>query len=99
MMRCLVGGMSLDAEALALDVIQEVGPGGDFLTQRHTLKNFRALWQPALFERRRAEEWAAKGGKRLGDRLREKTLSIIAEHKPEPLPASVRQEINYISRA
>jgi trimethylamine--corrinoid protein Co-methyltransferase len=99
MMRRFVGGMSLDAEALALDVIHQVGPGGDFLTQKHTLKHFRELWQPALFDRRRAEEWAATGGKRLGDRLREKTLSIIRERKPEPLPARVQKEIDHILKA
>jgi trimethylamine--corrinoid protein Co-methyltransferase len=96
MMRCLVDGVSLDAEALALEVIHQVGPGGDFLTQKHTLKHFRELWQPALFDRRRVEDWTATGSRRLGDRLRERTVSIIEEHKPEPLPASVRAEIDYI---
>jgi trimethylamine--corrinoid protein Co-methyltransferase len=99
MMRCFVGGVSLAAEALALEVIQQVGPGGDFLMQKHTLRHFRELWQPVLFDRRRVEDWAATGGKRLGDRLREKTVSIIEEHKPEPLPDSVRAEIDYILKA
>jgi trimethylamine--corrinoid protein Co-methyltransferase len=67
--------------------------------QKHTLRHFRELWQPALFDRRRVEDWAATGGKRLGDRLREKTVSIIEEHKPEPLPDSVRAEIDYILQA
>jgi len=99
MMRRFMGGMTLDAEALALDVIQAVGPGGDFLAADHTFKHFREHWQPTLFDRRRAAEWVAKGSQRLGNRLREKTLNIIAEHKPEPLPASVREEIDYVLRA
>jgi trimethylamine--corrinoid protein Co-methyltransferase len=99
MMRCFVKGTSLDAEALALDVIHKVGPGGDFLTQQHTLKHFRKLWQPALFDRRRIVDWAAAGNQRLGDRLRERTLSIIEEHRPEPLPTGVREEIDRILRA
>src|SRR5690606_15542891 len=41
MMRRFTGGMLLDAESLALDVIHKVGPGGDFLTAKHTLKHFR----------------------------------------------------------
>jgi trimethylamine--corrinoid protein Co-methyltransferase len=96
MMRRFMDGMSLDAEAMALDVIDQVGPGGDFLMAKHTLKHFRELWQPTLFSRQRAEYWIEKGSKRLGDRLREKTVTIIQEHQPEPLPDSVRQEINYI---
>jgi trimethylamine--corrinoid protein Co-methyltransferase len=99
MMRHFMAGVAVDAEALALDVIHNVGPGGDFLTQKHTLQHFRELWQPALFERRRAAEWIAAGGKRLGDRLREKTLATIQEHKPELLADAVREEIDHILRA
>jgi trimethylamine--corrinoid protein Co-methyltransferase len=98
MMRRFMNGVALDAESLALKVIHKVGPGGDFLTERHTLDHFRELWQPALFDRRRIEDWMAAGSKRLGDRLREKTISIIQEHAPEPLPGDVRDEIDYILR-
>lgn len=96
MMRRFVEGFSLDAESLALDVIHQVGPGGDFLTTRHTLRHFRELWQPVLWDRQRADAWSAAGSKRLGDRLRDKTISLIESHQPEPLPDAVRQEINYI---
>ena len=96
MMRRFVGGFSLDAESLALDVIHQVGPGGDFLTARHTLRHFRELWQPVLWDRQRADAWMAAGGKRLGDRLRDKTVSLMESHHPEPLPDAVRQEIIYI---
>jgi trimethylamine--corrinoid protein Co-methyltransferase len=96
MMRSFAGGLSLDADSLALEVIDKVGPGGDFLAERHTLKHFRELWQPSLFDRRRVEEWVAAGSKRLGGRLREKTVAIIDQHRPEPLPDSVREAIAYI---
>jgi trimethylamine--corrinoid protein Co-methyltransferase len=98
MMCRFIDGMALDAESLALDVIHQVGPGGDFLTQKHTLKHFRELWQPALFDRRRAEEWVAAGSPRLGERLREKTVGLIEEHRPEPLADGVREEVEYILR-
>jgi trimethylamine--corrinoid protein Co-methyltransferase len=96
MMRHFMGGMALDAESLALETIHKVGPGGDFLMAQHTLDHFRELWQPSLFERRRAEDWIARGSKRLGDRLREKTLSVIREHEPEPLPDTAKTDIEYI---
>jgi len=95
MMRRFMEGVSLDADSLALEVIHQVGPGGDFLTARHTLKHFRELWQPALISRQRMDDWAADGSRRLGERLREKTVSIIEEHRPEPLPDGVREEIAY----
>lgn len=99
MMRRFVDGFSLDAEALALEVIHEVGPGGDFLTAKHTLRHFRELWQPTLWDRRRVDDWLAAGGKRLGDRLRDKTVSLMESHRPEPLSDAVREEIAYILKS
>src|SRR5512133_1563739 len=81
---------------LALDVIQEVGPGGDYLAHEHTLAHFREFWQPALFSRLRRSDWARRGSKRLGDRLRERTIQTMEAHRPEPLPGGVRDEIAYI---
>jgi trimethylamine--corrinoid protein Co-methyltransferase len=94
--RHFMQGMTLDAESMALELIQEIGPGGEFLTTPHTLKHFRELWQPTLFSRQRMEGWVADGCQRLGDRLREKTLAVMAQHRPEPLPDGVVEEIDYI---
>jgi trimethylamine--corrinoid protein Co-methyltransferase len=99
MMRHFVAGVSLDAESLALEVIHKVGPGGDFLTQKHTLKRFRELWQPTLFDRRRVEEWVSAGSKRLDDRLRERTIALMEEHQPEPLPDGVGEDVAYILKS
>jgi trimethylamine--corrinoid protein Co-methyltransferase len=96
MMRRFVQGVRLDADSLALEVINSVGPGGDFLTQEHTLDHFRDLWQPSLITRQRMDEWVDGGRLRLGDRLKEKTLAILDGHRSEPLPESVKSEIEYI---
>ena len=91
--RQMMEGVRLDAEAMALEVIHRVGPGGDYLTDDHTLAHFRDFWQPALFDRQRADRWAASGGKRLGDRLRDRTLTLLESHRPEPLPDAVKDEL------
>jgi trimethylamine---corrinoid protein Co-methyltransferase len=96
MMRAFMQGITLDAEALAVDVIHEVGPGGNFLAEEHTLKHFREMWEPQLMSRQRMDDWVQDGKKRLGERLREKTISIIEDHAPDPLPDSVREEVAYI---
>jgi trimethylamine--corrinoid protein Co-methyltransferase len=96
MLRHFMRGISLSAADLAMDVIHQVGPGGDFLSTDHTLEHFRNFWEPELFNRQRAENWIEAGKKRLSDRLREKTIQILDEHQPEPLPAETREEIGYI---
>jgi trimethylamine--corrinoid protein Co-methyltransferase len=96
MMRRFTQGLVLDAESLALEVIHEVGPGGDFLAQEHTARHFREYWQPQLFSRDRMDDWIQTGRKRLGDRLREYTICIMQTYKPEPLPDRVREQVAYI---
>jgi hypothetical protein len=48
------------------------------------------------FTRLRADDWVAAGNRRLGERLRDKTVAIIEGHQPEPVPDSVAEEIAYI---
>jgi trimethylamine--corrinoid protein Co-methyltransferase len=96
MMRRFVEGFSLDPESLALDIIHKVGPGGNFLTEEHTLRHFRELWQPILWDRRRVADWVAGGSTRLGDRLRDRTVDLIEHHQPAPLSDSVRDEIAHV---
>jgi trimethylamine--corrinoid protein Co-methyltransferase len=96
MMRRFDQGLTLDSESLALEVIHRAGPGGNFLTDDHTLKHFREMWRPSLFDRRRSEDWVAAGSPRLGKRLRERTLALIENHRPESLPESVGAEVDYI---
>jgi len=99
MIRRFMAGVNLDAEALAMEAIHRVGPGGNYLTDEHTMAHFRELWQPTLFDRQRAKDWQDGGSKRLGDRLREKTITIMDMHRPDPLPDTVYEEIQYILKS
>jgi len=98
MNRVFARGVRFDDEALALDAIHEVGPGGQFLSHNHTMNHWRELWLPTLFDRQRLESWLEKGGKDLRSRVREATVALLDAHQPEPLPAGVDAEIEYILR-
>jgi trimethylamine--corrinoid protein Co-methyltransferase len=91
----LVAGIPVDEEALALDTIQVVGPGGNFLGQKHTLQHMRERWVPKLFDRRPYEVWLEKGdGPR--DWARSRAQEILATHEPEPLDKRLSQELSRI---
>jgi trimethylamine--corrinoid protein Co-methyltransferase len=94
--RRFAGGVRLDAEALALEAIQAVGPGGEFMSHDHTLDHWRELWLPRAFDRQRLEPWLERGGKNLETRLTERTVALMDEHRVEPLPAAVEAEIEAI---
>jgi trimethylamine--corrinoid protein Co-methyltransferase len=89
-------GLQIDETTLALDLIDEVGPDGDFMSTDHTLSHFRRDWYPKLFDRRNHDEWAAAGGKTLRRRARERALDILDSHRPEPLPDDVQRQLDAI---
>ncbi len=96
MSRVYTQGVRFDDEALALDIIDEVGPGGQYLSHDHTMRHWRDLWVPTLFDRRRLEPWQEAGSKTMRTRVREATLAILDDHQVPSLPASVEAEIDYI---
>lgn len=83
-------------ETLALDIIDEMGPEGEYLSHDHTMTHFRKIWIPDLFVRNDYETWQNAGSKNLTERATERVEKILAEHKPEPLPDDVVQAVNDI---
>jgi trimethylamine--corrinoid protein Co-methyltransferase len=76
-------GMEIDEAHLALDVIHKVGPGGHFLSESHTLENFRKeYWLPGLMDRDNYETWREKGSMNFSERIKEKVKSILNNHRP-----------------
>jgi len=88
--------LEINADTLALDLIDQTGPDGDYLSAEHTLNHFRQDWYPKLFDRRNYEDWKNTGGKTLRQRANEKALKLLSSHKPEPLPAEVQARIDAI---
>ncbi|MDD2695976.1 MAG: trimethylamine methyltransferase family protein [Anaerolineales bacterium] len=86
-------GIVVDEENLALDVIRAVGPGGNFLTQRHTKLHMRERWVPTLMDRRPYNVWEEK---RDGPRqwALERAQHILNEHHPNPLDPRLAAELS-----
>jgi trimethylamine--corrinoid protein Co-methyltransferase len=89
----LMNGIPVTRETLAVDVIDEVGPGKHYLQHKHTLKHFRNVRYSKLFERMIYGQWEKGGGKRFEERLRDATKQAM-EHEPKPLPPEVVTELD-----
>ncbi len=89
-------GIEVNDETLALDLIAELGPEGDYLSSEHTVNHFRETWYPRLFNRNHFDGWLAEDGKTLGERTRKRVEEILGSHSPEPLEQKIRQEIEKI---
>ena len=101
MAKRFLSGIEVNEETLALEVLREAGPGGNFLCNDHTAKHFRReLWFPRLMDRLRYSAWKEAGCPTLGDRLRERVREILATHKVPPLDGALEAEIeNMLRRA
>jgi trimethylamine---corrinoid protein Co-methyltransferase len=90
-------GFDLDPEHLALDVIRDVGPGGHFLGEKHTLDHFqKEHWRPDRFNRENLPNWIKQGKQTLDSRLLETTREILDRHTPEPLPKGTQDSLERI---
>ena len=59
----------VDREHLASQVIERVGPGGNYLEDEHTLQHFRTeFWEPRLSNRDSLAGWQQKGSGTIGGR-------------------------------
>jgi trimethylamine--corrinoid protein Co-methyltransferase len=97
--RRLLGGIAVTEETLALDVIDEVGPGGDYLSNSHTLRHFKECWYPNIIDRSSYESWAEAGKPEAIERARQAAREAIANHSPEPLPQAVVETLRGIAAA
>ncbi|MDR2487276.1 MAG: trimethylamine methyltransferase family protein [Clostridiales Family XIII bacterium] len=83
-----------DPYKLALDVIKEAGPRGNFLSHRHTFKNFKE----EIATRAPADSYLFSDPKKGWRRLAEEQLEATLEaHVPSPLDADLEKELDALS--
>ncbi len=96
MVKYTIEGIPVNDDTLALDVIKEIGPGGDFLMHDHTYEGMRSQSRPELIDRRTREDWETDGATTAYERALEKARWILETHRPDPLPDMVLREIRTI---
>jgi len=90
-------GLVVDTSTIAMDVIKNVGPGGNFLAQPHTFQNFRKeLWIPGLLERRNWDLWEQDGAKDIYTVSHERMLEMIKTTPENHLSTSIEKRIDTI---
>ncbi|MBM3705789.1 MAG: trimethylamine methyltransferase, partial [Actinobacteria bacterium] len=87
MVKRYLRGIDIDSNTLALDIIEEVGPGGNFLNHEHTYRNFKSqMLAPRLMDRNVYANWKSSGAKSLETRVNEKVRQILSDYRPQPIP-------------
>jgi trimethylamine--corrinoid protein Co-methyltransferase len=96
MIKCVINGIPVNDETLAVDVIAKVGPFSQFISEKHTFSHMRRMSQPKLIDRRVREKWEKAGGRSMHEKATEKARDILASHKPDPLPEDVIKQMRTI---
>lgn len=90
--RCIaiMEGVPVDADALVLDVIEDVGAGGNFLTHKHSLKRFKNMFKPYVFDRSSDYQKV----KPFEDRIQKELDRILATHEVPALPDDILKALD-----
>jgi trimethylamine--corrinoid protein Co-methyltransferase len=90
-------GIRIDSDTLATEVIERVGPGGHYLTDKHTLEHFKEEFSSTdLLNRDRYDNWIEEGEVTLREKAKEKVKSILEKHEPEELADDTEKKITEI---
>jgi len=90
------GGIEINADTMALDAIEDVGPGGHFLEHEHTFQHFRRNWVPELFDRGSREDWEMEGKQTMGDRAAAKVRDTLDNYVPPALDESIAEALDAV---
>jgi trimethylamine:corrinoid methyltransferase-like protein len=94
MVRRLHQGIAVSPETLAYGVIADVGPGGNYLMEPHTVKRCRKeFWRPALCDRAGLEAWMQGGRQDAVARARRRWQELVAEHEDPPLDETTARQL------
>ena len=97
MARRIMRGIEISDDTLMLDLIDQVGPGGGFLSTRETARRCREeIWVPTLMDRDAWVNWESAGAQAMQDRITGKVGEILAKHKPPPLPEGAAERIQAV---
>jgi len=97
MVKRILRGITVNPETIMLDLIEQVGPGGNYLTEPRSVALCRAeSWMPKILDRDPFILWEQRGGKDTAQHLQEKLDKILNSHRPDPLPEGAEAKIQKI---
>ena len=86
--------------SLAVDVINEIGPGGCFIQHDHTLEHFREeLRTESIFHSPDYNSWTANGKRNAVHLAHERAMKLIDAYQPPEMDQGIKEEIEaYVKR-
>ncbi len=91
-------GMEFTPASLAIDIIDALGPGGNYLEAEHTMQWFKKepFIPSRIIDRRDRKNWEEDGEKQIFQRARERVAEIEADHQPLALDSERKAKLEAI---
>jgi trimethylamine---corrinoid protein Co-methyltransferase len=87
-------GFEVSEETLAIELIESVGIGGNYLAQMHTMTHWGQDYSiPELSNRKPFTTWQSEGQKNIVTVAAERVKEYLREHQPIPLLSDSQQEL------
>jgi len=87
--------LDFSEDALGLDAMREVGPGGHFFGAEHTQRRYlSAFYAPIISDWRNFAQWEASGSPQAWQKANEVWKRALAEYQEPPLDPAIRDEID-----
>jgi len=100
MTKRVMRGIEVSDDTLMLDLIDEVGPGGEFASAVETARRCRReIFNSKLMDREPWEAWEQSGAETMLDRVRHRLEQILAIEQPPQLPKNITAKITAILEA
>ena len=100
MIKRSVRGIEVNDELMAVDLIKQVGIGGNFLGQKHTMEHIVGEQvQADMIDRRMRGGWEKKGAKDLHQSSVERAKRILETHQPKQLEGGLAEELIRIAKS
>jgi trimethylamine--corrinoid protein Co-methyltransferase len=87
-------------DAIGLDAMREVGPGGHYFGAAHTLARYEtAFYTPMVSDWRNFESWAEAGSPDAARRANRIWTQLLEDYEEPPLEPAIREELDaYVAR-
>jgi len=88
-------GIDVDAEHLAMEVIDSVGPGGNFMMSPHTMAHMRKEYFQGngVSDQKSREQWEQDGSRDARERARAIARRMLSEERISSIPEEIDQVI------
>ncbi|MGE0213390.1 MAG: trimethylamine methyltransferase family protein [Parvibaculaceae bacterium] len=92
--------LEVSEDALAIDAMREVGPGGHFFGASHTLARYTdAFYAPLISDWRNFQQWQSAGSPQASQKANTLWKQALAEYAPPPLDPAIAEAVGaFIAR-